>query len=69
MQIFWGVRAYKSVMSNSTDEICENAIETARAKLGLAENDIVVLTAGIPSPHVGGMDFGVSNMMRIVTIR
>ena len=30
--------------------------------------DLAVLTAGIPSPHIGGFGYGVSNMMRIVTI-
>ena len=30
--------------------------------------DTIILTAGIPSPHVGGFDYGVSNMMRIVTV-
>ena len=68
MQIYWGVKSYKSVKSNTTEEICENAIEIARAKLGVEAGDIAILTAGIPSPHFGGFDYGVSNMMRIVTI-
>lgn len=68
MQIYWGVKSYKSVKSNTTEEICENAIEIAKAKLGVEAGDIAILTAGIPSPHFGGFDYGVSNMMRIVTI-
>ena len=68
MQIFWGVRAYRSVMANSTEEICENALEIVKAKTGVEAGDTVILTAGIPSPHVGGFDYGVSNMMRIVTV-
>ncbi len=68
MQIYWGVRSYKSIMANSTEEICENAMEIAKAKVGVEAGDIAILTAGIPSPHAGGFDYGVSNMMRIVTV-
>ena len=68
MQIFWGVRSYRSVMASSTEEICANALEIVKRETGAQEGDIAILTAGIPSPHVGGFDYGVSNMMRIVTI-
>lgn len=68
MQIYWGVRAYKSIMVNSTEEICKNAMEIVKAKACAEKGDIAILTAGIPSPHVGGFDYGVSNMMRIVTV-
>ena len=68
MQIYWGVRAYHSLMANTTEEICRNAVEIAKAKIGIETGDIAILTAGIPSPHVGGFDYGVSNMMRIVTV-
>lgn len=66
MQIYWGVRSYKSIQAKSTEEICENAMEIMKAKACVETGDIAVLTAGIPSPHVG--DYGVSNMMRIVTV-
>ena len=68
MQIYWGVRSYKSIMANNTEEICANAIEIAEAKACVDTGDIAILTAGIPSPHAGTFDYGVSNMMRIVTI-
>ena len=68
MQIYWGVKSYKSIKANTTEEICENAMEIVKAKACVETGDIVVLTAGIPSPHVGGFDYGVSNMMRIVTV-
>ena len=66
MQIYWGVRSYKSIQAKSTEEICENAMEIMKAKACVETGDIAILTAGIPSPHVG--DYGVSNMMRIVTV-
>ena len=44
------------------------SIDIAKEKNYVEAGDIAVLTAGIPSPHVGGFDYGVSNMMRIVTI-
>ena len=68
MQILWGVRPYESVHVNTAEEICNNAIEIAKDRKHVEEGDLAVLTAGIPSPHVGGFDYGVSNMMRIVTI-
>jgi len=68
MQIYWGVRGYKSVEANSTEVICDNAIEIAKQKADIKAGDVAVLTAGIPSPHEGGFGNGVSNMMRIVTI-
>lgn len=68
MQIYWGVKSYKSIKANTTEEICENAMEIVKAKACVETGDIVVLTAGIPSPHIGGFDYGVSNMMRIVTV-
>ncbi len=68
MQIYWGVKSYKSIRANTTEEICQNAMEIVKAKACVETGDIVVLTAGIPSPHAGGFDYGVSNMMRIVTV-
>ena len=52
------------------EDICENALEIARAKVGVDSGDIVVLTAGIPATHAVCREqkYGVSNMMRIVTV-
>lgn len=69
MQILWGVRPYKSKQAYSSEEISNSAIEIAKEKNYVEAGDITVLTAGIPSPHIGGFDYGVSNMMRIVTIK
>ena len=68
MQIYWGVRPYESVYQETTEEICDSAIMIAKEKGFVAEGDVAVLTAGIHSPHFGRIDYGVSNMMRIVTI-
>lgn len=68
MQIFWGVRPYDSIQEDTVEAICDGAIDIARENGYLESGDITVLTAGIPSPHIGGFDYGVSNMMRIVTI-
>lgn len=68
MQIYWGVRSFRSVEADSVEKICDNAIEIAQAKTNIGAGDIVVLTAGIPSPHGVGGKYGVSNMMRIVTL-
>lgn len=70
MQLYWGVRPFKSVEGKSTEDICDNALEVARAKTGMESGDIVVLTAGIPAAHAICIEqkYGVSNMMRIVTV-
>lgn len=68
MQIYRGVYPVKSIPYQTTDEICEEAIDLAKAK-GFAETgDIVVVTAGIPSPAVKKAREGMSNMMRIAIV-
>lgn len=68
MQIYWGVRPLKSIAAKSTEEICNSAIDLVRAKQLADSGDIVVLTAGIPSPNVSGSASGVSNMMKITIV-
>ena len=70
MQIYWGIRPYKSIEAQSMEEICDNALEVVRAKGGVESGDILVLTAGIPAAHAICRDqrYGASNMMRIVTV-
>ena len=68
MQIFRGVYPIKSIPYNSTEEICEGAIELAKAKGLIEVGDIVVVTAGIPSPNVKKSKEGMSNMMRIAIV-
>ena len=53
---------------HTTDDICSGAIDLAQAKKCVDSGDIVVLTAGIPSPSVQREKGSVSNMMRIATI-
>ena len=68
MQIYRGVYPVKSIPYQTTDEICDEAIELTKAK-GFAETgDIVVVTAGIPSPNVKKGREGMSNMMRIAIV-
>ncbi len=68
MQLFWGVRPLKSIEAASTEEVCSSAIDLVCAKQLAETGDIVVLTAGIPSPATGGQRTGVSNMMKITVI-
>lgn len=68
MQIYWGVRPLKSIEAASTEEVCNSAIDLVCAKQLAETGDIVVLTAGIPSPTVGGARTGVSNMMKITVV-
>lgn len=68
MSIYWGVRPLKSMEFDTTEDISAGAIELARVKQFIESGDVVVLTAGIPSPSVKTERSGVSNMMQIMTI-
>jgi pyruvate kinase len=69
MQIFWGVRPVKSIEYATTTAVTEGAIEVAKAKNLVQAGNVVVLTAGIPSPHIelSARD-GDSNMMSISVV-
>ena len=68
MSIYWGVVPIKSRAFSTTDDICDGAIELAKVKQYAESGDIVVLTAGIPSPNVKQERSAASNMMRIATV-
>lgn len=68
MQIFRGVYPIKSIPYNSTEEICEDAINLAKAKGMVETGDVVVVTSGIPSPSIKKTREGMSNMMRIAIV-
>lgn len=68
MSIYWGVKPLKSLEFSTTEDVCNGAIELAEVKQYVETGDIVVLTAGMPSPNVKEEIGGVSNMMRIAMI-
>ena len=68
MQIYWGVRPLKSIEVSTTEDICNGAIELICAKQIAESGDIIVLTAGIPSPNVQAQKTSVSNIMRIAVV-
>ena len=68
MSIYWGVRPLKSLEVDTTEDICENAIELAQVKQYVEPGDVVVITAGIPSTNVSKERSFTSNMMRIATV-
>ena len=68
MQIYWGVTTLKSFQMNTTDDICNGAIDLAVAKQYVDSGDTVILTAGIPSPTLGSDFAGVTNMMKIAVV-
>ena len=68
MQIFRGVQPIQSVPYETTEEICDDAIRLAKDKGIVSGGDIVVVTAGIPSPTIKDVSEGMSNMMRIVVV-
>ena len=68
MSIYWGVRPLQSLQFNTADDICSGAMELARVKQYVETGDVVVLTAGIPSPNIRREKNCTSNMMRIAVI-
>ena len=67
MSIYWGVKPLQSQQFNTTDDICDGAIELAKIKEYVEPGDVVVLTAGIPSANLIE-SAGISNMMRITIV-
>ena len=68
MQLYWGVRSYKSLAFATTEDILNGAVDLISAKQEAETGDIVIVTAGIPSPNFKQTKAGVSNMMRIAVI-
>ena len=68
LQIFRGVYPIKSIPCETTEEVCDEAIELAKVKGLVDPGDIVIVTAGIPSTTVKNVNEGMSNMMRIAVV-
>lgn len=68
MQIYRGVQPVKSIPYHTTDDVCEGALELAKSKGFVEEGDVIVMTAGIPSPNIKKPQEGMSNMMRIAIV-
>jgi pyruvate kinase len=68
MQIYRGVQPVKSIPYHTTDDVCEGALEIAKSKGFVEEGDVIVMTAGIPSPNIKKPQEGMSNMMRIAIV-
>ncbi|MGN0600300.1 MAG: pyruvate kinase [Oscillospiraceae bacterium] len=64
MSLSWGVVPVKMDEKNSTDELFCAAIEAAKEHRLVKENDVVVITAGIPLGVAGK-----TNMLKIDTIK
>lgn len=68
MQLYWGVRSYKSMAFSTTEDIVNGAVDLITAKQEADVGDIVILTAGLPSPNFKKAKAGVTNMMRIAVV-
>ena len=69
MQLFWGVKPLLSVEKESSDDIMESAVALAAEKGYVKEDDLVVITAGIPTANVAVGERGVTNVMRVMTVK
>ncbi len=68
LQILWGVKPMLSREFHTSDDICEGAIDLITAKGLVSSGDVVVLTAGIPSPNIEKAISSISNMMQITVV-
>ena len=68
MQIYWGVRPLKSYELDSMEDICNGAIELAKAKQYIDTGDTILLISGIPSPNVKRQQTGLQNTMTITVV-
>lgn len=60
MQVMWGVQPVLRATAKNSDEMVENAIQSALASGIVSEGDLVVITAGV---HATGT--GTTNMIRV----
>ena len=63
MQLFWGVVPVKVNEVNSTDSLLDNAVADVKARGFVEKDDIMILTAGVPTSKTG-----VTNMIKAVII-
>ncbi|MFO7791878.1 MAG: pyruvate kinase [Candidatus Saliniplasma sp.] len=63
MKLVWGVKAFYMDFSEHVDEMICNSVDLLRRKDMVSEQDLLILTAGIPAPISG-----VTNMMEIRTV-
>ncbi len=68
MQIYWGVRPYLAMRSESTDTLIESSIEYLKEKGVFCSGDIAVVTAGLVNYDRRDMPAVHTNMMRIVNV-
>ncbi len=69
MQIYRGVYPVKSIPYETTEEICDEAVKLVKEEGFSTTGDVVVVTAGIPSPAIKKDRDGISNMMHIVVVK
>lgn len=72
LQLYWGVKPIKAIEVESTTDSMENimnrAIDLIEEKDCVKAGDIVVLTAGVPTPSTLDITGGITNNMRVVVI-
>lgn len=68
MQIYWGVKPYLAMRSDSTDALIESSIEYLREKGIFQSGDIAVVTAGLVNYDRKDQPAIHTNIMRVVNI-
>ncbi len=69
MQLYWGVKPFMAIRSQSTDELIDSSLQLLKEKDVIAENDILVITAGAThaSKHIKHNIH--TNVMRVITVK
>lgn len=68
MQIYWGVRAIKSIEEYSTEIIMIHAADQAKAEGYIKSGDLVVLTGGVATSTDANARLGLTNQMRVIKV-
>ena len=68
MQIYWGVRAIKSIEEYSTEIIMIHAADQAKAEGYIKSGDLVVLTGGVATSTDANARLGLTNQMRVINV-
>ncbi len=64
LKLVWGIKAFYMEFPEHVDEMICNSVEVMKNKDMASEEDLLILTAGIPAPISG-----VTNMMEIRTVK
>lgn len=69
MQLYWGVRPFKTTINDSKESILNNAMETIKKKNLVKKGDLVVFTAGDPATNERKEEGNATNTLHVIEVK